>query len=657
MKAIVLTEYGPPEVLRLRNIRKPIPKAGEVLIRVHAATVHTGDAEIRRFDIMPFFWVPLRLLIGIREPRGVRILGQEVAGEVEAVGAGVTRFKAGDQIIASTGLGMGGYAEYVCLPERRTMAIKPPGISYEEAAAIPVGGLNALHFLREADVQPGQNVLIYGSTGSIGTCAVQLAKHFGAEVTAVCSTGKIDLVKSLGADHVIDYTQEDFSEQGRSYDVFFDTIGKSSYSKAISVVREGGAYIQANPSASDMARGPISSRRENKRVIVRFAGESSEDLAYLTQLVEAGTLQTIIDRSYPLEQTVAAHHYVEEGHKAGNVVLTMDHSNETNGRDTTMRAAAHREYGPPEVLKFGQLEIPTPKDNEVLIRVHATTVTAADYRLRGSNFPRMFWLPARIGFGLRGPRKRIPGSEFSGIVETIGADVTRFEVGDEVFGSARTGTYVDYICMSEDATVTAKPANLTFEEAAAVPFGGFTALYFLKDIGNIKSGHDVLIYGASGGVGTAAVQVAKYYGANVTGVCSTANLDLVRSVGADQVIDYTREDYTENGQTYDLIFETVGKSSVSRGKQSLKEGGIYLAAGIGPAEIGQMLLTKVSGNKKVVGSVATGNLEKLETLKEIIEEGKYRPPIDRTYPLEEAAEAHRYAEQGHKKGNVVITMT
>lgn len=322
MRAVVHTRYGPPEVLKIREVEKPVPVGDRLLIRVHAATVHTGDCEIRRFQVMPFFWVPLRLLWGVRQPRGTKILGQEVAGVVQAVGENVTRFKPGDEIIATTGMGMAGYAEFVCLSEKRAMVRKPPNVSFAEASVIPVAGQNALHFLREAGVQPGQQVLIFGSSGSIGTLAVQLAKHMGAEVTAVCSTGKIELVKSLGADHIVDYTRKDFSEQGRRYDVFFDTIGKSSFVKAMRVTREGGVYIQANPSVADMLRGRFAARRQNKRAILSFAGDSNDDLAYLADLVEAGTLKPVVDRTYPLEEAVEAHRYAEDGHKAGNIVLT-----------------------------------------------------------------------------------------------------------------------------------------------------------------------------------------------------------------------------------------------------------------------------------------------------------------------------------------------
>jgi NADPH:quinone reductase-like Zn-dependent oxidoreductase len=334
MKAIVHTKYGPPEALELREIEKPTPGDGEILIKVRAATMTAGDCELRRSDIMPLFWLPLRLYVGLFRPRGNRVLGQEFAGEVEAVGAGVTRFKPGDAVFGGTGLRLGAHAEYVRLPEKGGIALKPPGLSFEQAAAIPVGGQNALHFLRQAEIQPGRQVLIYGSSGSIGTFAVQLAKHFGADVTAVCSTGKIEMVRSLGADHIIDYTGEDFSQRGPIFDVVFDTVGKSGFARSMRALKDNGAYIQANPSMSDMLRGPWTSRRTDKRVILNAAGDSSENLAYLAGLVEDGTLVTVIDRSYPLEQTVAAHKYVELGHKAGNVIITVAHDDGNTGEET-----------------------------------------------------------------------------------------------------------------------------------------------------------------------------------------------------------------------------------------------------------------------------------------------------------------------------------
>ena len=324
-----------------------------------------------------------------------------------------------------------------------------------------------------------------------------------------------------------------------------------------------------------------------------------------------------------------------------------------------MKAAVYTKYGPPDVLRLEEVEKPTLGDDKVLIRVRATSVTAADYRIRGSNFPPLFWLPGRIGFGLRRPKKTILGMNLAGEVEAVGKDVKRFSEGDRVFGSSggRFGAYAEYVCLPEEAAVVSKPDNVTYEEAAAIPFGAFTSLFFLRDKANIQSGQSVLIYGASGAVGTAAIQLAKYFGAEVTGVCSSTNVELVASLGADTVIDYTKEDFTENSKKYDLIFETVGKSSVTRGIGSLKQGGIYLANVIGPSELAQMLRTSVAGSKKVKGGIASEKTRDLIFLKELIEAEKLKAVVDESYPLEHIAEAHRYAEKGHKKGNVIITMS
>lgn len=321
-----------------------------------------------------------------------------------------------------------------------------------------------------------------------------------------------------------------------------------------------------------------------------------------------------------------------------------------------MRAMVLTGYGPPEVLQLREVEKPVPAEDEVLVQVHGTDVAAADYRIRGSNFPRLFWLPARIGFGLREPKVKILGNDFAGIVEAVGEDVTQFEVGDRIFGTTgKFGAYAEYVSIPEDAAVTTMPDSMTFEEAASIPFGAHTALFFLRDKGDIQPGDRVLIYGASGAVGTAAVQLAKHFGAEVTGVCSTANLDLVASLGADRVIDYTREDFTKLGDTYDIIFETVGKSSVSGGMSVLAEDGVYLANLIGLATVFQMLRHAV-GSKRVVGTIANTSREDLEFIRSLYETGAYRPVIDRTYPFEEMAEAHRYADTGHKKGNVVVLL-
>jgi NADPH:quinone reductase-like Zn-dependent oxidoreductase len=322
-----------------------------------------------------------------------------------------------------------------------------------------------------------------------------------------------------------------------------------------------------------------------------------------------------------------------------------------------MKAIVYTKYGPPDVLQLKEVEKPTPKDNEVLIRVYATTVTAADCAFRSGN---PFF--ARFYTGLMRPKNSILGTELAGEIELVGKDVKLFKKGDSIFGTSISfGAHAEFKCLPEDGSLAIKPANLTYGDAAAVCDGALTALPFLRDQANIQNGQKVLIHGASGSVGTFAVQLAKYFGAEVTGVCSTTNLEMVKSLGADKVIDYTKEDFTKNGQTYDIIFDTVGKSSFSRCKRSLKQSGVYLSTVPSPAIMLQMLWTSKFGSKKAIFA-ATGlrpsseKTKDLIFLKELIEAGKIKPAIDRRYPLEQIAEAHSYVEKGHKKGNVVITL-
>lgn len=301
MKAIVFTKYGSPDGLQLQQVEKPVPRDNEVLIRVYAATVITGDVILRRLH--PLMYIVFQLF-GIRRKR---IPGHEFAGEIEAVGSRVTRFKKGDQVFGTTtGLSVGANAEYVCLPEtwsKGVLAVKPANMTYEEAAAVPVGGMTALYLLKTANIERGQKVLIYGASGSVGTFAIQLAKYFGAEVTGVCSTANLELVKSLGADTVIDYTQEDFTQNGQTYDVVFDAVRKLSPSQSKSSLKEGGCYLSVRSSTN----------------------EKIENLILLKELAEAGKIHAVIDRRYPLEQTAEAHRYVETGRKKGNVVITIAH--------------------------------------------------------------------------------------------------------------------------------------------------------------------------------------------------------------------------------------------------------------------------------------------------------------------------------------------
>ncbi len=323
-----------------------------------------------------------------------------------------------------------------------------------------------------------------------------------------------------------------------------------------------------------------------------------------------------------------------------------------------MKAVIYEKYGPPEVLEFREIEKPAPRDNEVLVKVAATTVTVADSRMRGFIVPPTYWLPARIALGIRKPKKEILGMELAGEIEATGKAVTRFKPGDPVFASTFEhgyGAYVEYKCLPEDGLLAAMPANSTFEEAAAIPLGGRTALYFLR-AAKIQPGQKILIYGASGSVGTFAVQLAKTFGAQVTGVCSSANLGLVRSLGADQVIDYTREDFTKNGQTYDVVFDAVGKAPYSGSIRALKRGGTYLQAVSSPGISLRMLWTGLTGGVKTVGGGPPPEPRDLIFLKELIEAGAIRPVIDRCYPFEQIVEAHRYVDKGHKKGNVAITV-
>ena len=324
MKAIVWTEYGPPDGLKLKEVEKPNPKDNEVLIRVHATTVTTGDCEMRSLRLPVLFRLMVRIYNGPRRPKRVTILGQELAGEIESVGRDVRMFRKGGSVFAATGFNFGAYAEYICMPEEGAVATKPTNMTYEEASAVPVGGLNALHFLRKGNVQGGQKVLIIGAGGSIGTFAVQIAKSLGAEVTGVDSTKKLDMLRSIGADHVIDYTQEDFTKSGETYDAIFDVIGKSSFSGCMKSLKENGILLLGNPSLLKRVRGRLTSMTDGKKVIDSTASYTTENLTALKELIEAGRIRSVIDRRYPLERIVEAHRYVDTGQKTGNVVMTVE---------------------------------------------------------------------------------------------------------------------------------------------------------------------------------------------------------------------------------------------------------------------------------------------------------------------------------------------
>ena len=333
MKAVVWTAYGSPNVLQLRGVEKPMPKDNEVLIQINAATVTAGDCELRGLKLPLMLSLPMRAYVGIRKPKRIRILGQEFSGTIESVGNGVHRFQAGDEVFGISGFKSGGYAEYMCRPEQPkemdgVLTTKPPSISFNEAAAISLGGMESLHYLKQAKIQPGQKVLIVGAGGSIGTIGVQLAKHFGAEVTAVDSTGKLDMLRSIGADYVIDYIREDFTESGEVYDAIFDVVGKTPIARGMRALSDTAIYLMANPRISKMLRGRMAASGTRKKIVFGNVAYGTEQLDTLKRLIEGGKLRIVIDRTYPLEQVAEAHRYVETGQKAGNVVITVAQSGE-----------------------------------------------------------------------------------------------------------------------------------------------------------------------------------------------------------------------------------------------------------------------------------------------------------------------------------------
>jgi NADPH:quinone reductase-like Zn-dependent oxidoreductase len=321
MKAVLCTAYGPPEVLRVVEVPRPSPKPHEVLVRVRASTVTFGDCEIRNLTLPAWTRFPVRLIFGYRKPRHL-VPGMEFAGIIEVVGSTVSTLKPGDAVFGSTGMAMGGNAEYVCR-SATPLAIKPENVSFADAATIPVGGINALHFLRMANIQHGQKVLVIGAGGSIGTWGVLLAKYYGAEVFAVDHTNKLEMLRSIGADHVIDYTKQDFSSYGMKYDVIFDIVYKSSFSKCVRSLTETGCYLMANTDPRSMLKGLWVERTTSKKMKFVTAAESEKDFNFLVGLIAAKKIKPVIDRTYPLEQTMEAHRYVEQGWKKGNVIISV----------------------------------------------------------------------------------------------------------------------------------------------------------------------------------------------------------------------------------------------------------------------------------------------------------------------------------------------
>jgi NADPH:quinone reductase-like Zn-dependent oxidoreductase len=330
MKAIVWTKYGSPDGLQLQEVEKPVPKDDQILIKIHATTVTAGDSETRRLKLPLGLSFPVRLYAGLIRPKRIPILGQELAGEVEEVGKNVNSYKVGDQVFGTTGFGFGAYAEYICLPEKPddaqgTLAPRPTNLTYEESASVPTAGFEVLHFLRKADIQPGKKVLIVGAGGSIGTFAIQLAKYYGAEVTGVDSTEKLDMLRSIGAEQVIDYTKSDYTKNGESYDLIIDVVGRHGVSRRLKLLKPDGYYFLAYAGPSHILLSLWTSMTSKKKFKIEASNQTKEDLIFLKELLETGKLKPIIDRSFPLEQTAEAHKYVDAGGKKGNVVITVSY--------------------------------------------------------------------------------------------------------------------------------------------------------------------------------------------------------------------------------------------------------------------------------------------------------------------------------------------
>jgi len=317
MKAVVYTQYGPPEVLQVKEVEKPIHRNNEILLRVKATAVNSGDVRLRKAD--PF---AVRFIFGLLKPK-INILGAVFSGEVESVGKDVTKFKVGETVFGHTDMRFGAYAEYLCVPEEGSLTLKPAVITHAEAAVIPFGGVAALHFIKKAVIKPGQKVIVAGASGAVGSAAVQLAKSFGATVTGVCSTANIDLVKSIGADHVIDYTKDDFTKNGETYDVIFDTVNSTSFFRNVKSLTENGIMILSAAGMSEMLQGLWISKTSSKKVLTGVISHKAADIIFLKELIETGKFKPVIDKAYSLEQIAEAHVYVEKGHKKGNVIINI----------------------------------------------------------------------------------------------------------------------------------------------------------------------------------------------------------------------------------------------------------------------------------------------------------------------------------------------
>ena len=636
MKAIVHERYG-IDALEFREVDLPTLSAEQVLLRVHASSLN----PVEYYGVTaPMF---LRILgRALRRPK-TTWLGADVAGTVEAVGADVTEFKPGDEVWGTSGAA---WAEYAPAREVRLVR-KPANVSWEEAAAVPIAAITALQALRDkGGVQPGQKVLVNGASGGVGTYAVQLAKVLGAEVTAVCSTRNVETAASLGADVVCDYTKEDFTRSPLRHELMIDIAGSKPFRQFKRVLTGDATIVVVGakfPSKGGI--GPLSHVLRTRLATIGrsqtakffIAQINKDDLAFLAGLLERG-------------QAAIRHRQALRARPGGRrPPLPRRGTRPRQGGSHDVKAVVHDRYGPPEVLRLDEVERPVPRDDEVLVRIRATSVNQTDCHIRRAK--PAFW---RLFAGLRRPKQRTLGTELAGEVAAVGAAVTEFVSGDRVFGRRRFGTHAEYACVPELGVLAHLPDAMSFEEGAAVCDGAMQALCHLRRA-KVGEGTRLLVYGASGSCGTAAVQLGRHFGAQVTAVCATKNLELVRSLGAEEVIDYTREDFTKNGRTYDVILDAVGKHSFFRCRRSLVPGGLFVATD----RMHNLVLvpaTSLLRRRKVVFPMPRPTKQDFHFLKRLLEAGEYRAVIDRCYPLDEVVEGTRYVESWQKTGNVIITV-
>jgi NADPH:quinone reductase-like Zn-dependent oxidoreductase len=634
MKAIAQDTYGTADVLEFRDIEDPAVGENDVLVRVHAAG--SGPDVWHLMTGMPYM---ARLAIGFRRPK-IRVRGWDVAGTVEAVGANVSDLRPGDEVM---GIAEGSFAELAITgPDK--LVPKPATLTFPQAAAVPVSGTTALRAVRdEGKVQPGQRVLVIGASGGVGSLAVQIAKAFGAHVTGVSSTSKTDLLRSIGADAPSPHPERHPRDRGRRRRRALDgRVLPRDAARAHDVPLRGSTAPRAG--LEGQAGGPHHPHGADRGRVAHTGDRSDVP-------VDRGSRRDPVSRRGTRSREDRRHGV-------------------SRGSSNSMKAIVQNRYGTAEVLELRDIERPIAEDDEILVRVHAASIHADVWHvMRGVPYALRF-----MGAGVRRPKNLVPGTDLAGEVESVGRNVTRFRPGDEVFGQSLSanlwrhgGAFAEYAAVRAPR-FEAKPAGLTFEQAAAVPTSGSLAVQGVRDEGRVQAGQRVLINGAGGAVGTFAVQLAKAYGAEVIGVDAPGKLEVLRSIGADRVVDYTEEDFTRSGERYDVIVDIAGNHPWPDIRRAITPEGAFVLIGhdhYGASghrwfgslgRFGKLLVMSpfVSQLHPFRGAKDPG--DRLVVMKELIEAGKVTPVIDRTFPLSQVPEAMRYLESGRAVGKVVITI-